>query len=405
MEPIPRRTLTRRELLAAGTAVVAAGVLACSKTTSTTDASLALRNARLFSAIDDSVFDGATVAIKDDRIIAVGKDSDVRLARGVRSIDCAGAFVMPGLIDSHTHVTITLVKREPLFGQWLRAGLLTVRDCGTLKQGPGLIRQIARELAPTPRIVAAGPILTVPGGYPITRGPAIGEPIALPISSAADAAAAVNQVVDDGADFIKIAVETGYPGGHLHEEGHARTLDVPEIRAIVTAAHRRGVKVSAHLTNFWELQSALDGGVDVIAHTPLDPIPSALLQTMLDRGLPMVSTLNIWGSGAVTETAMRNVAAYARRGGAVAMGTDYPFQAFEGLPMDELGMLQRAGLAPVQVLLAATRNAAAVCGLTDVGVIGVGKIADVIVVQGDPTTELSALRHVSSVIQSGREVL
>jgi imidazolonepropionase-like amidohydrolase len=397
--------LTRRQLLATST-LLAAGVLACAKKTgSPTEATLALRDARLFAARDATTGDGMTIAMDGARIVAVGRDADVKLARGARVIDCAGAFVMPGLIDTHTHVTITLVRKEPLFGQWLRAGLTTVRDTGTVKQGPAVIRNIARELAPVPRIVSAGPIMTVPGGYPTTR-PDIGEAVSFTVSGPAEATAGVNKILDDGADFIKIAVENGLPSGHLLEDAHAPTLNLVEIRAIVAAAHARGKRVSAHVSNVSEMQAALAGGVDAMAHTPLDlPIPKDTMRTMLDRGVPLTATLNIWGGGKFLKQAQDNIAAYHAAGGVVTFGTDYPYQTFEGLPIDELRLMQEAGLSAADILLAATRDAAALCGLGDVGTVAVGKIADVIIVQGDPSRDVTDLAHVTKVIQGGKEVV
>ena len=195
------------------------------------------------------------------------------------------------------------------------------------------------------------------------------------------------------------------PRGRFDEDDHAPTLNVPEVAAIVAAAHARGVKVNAHVINVWELKTALDGGVDVIAHPTVEPIPDDLLKTMLDRRLPMISTLNIWGVVTDTAAAVRNVGAFHQRGGIIAMGTDYPFQTFDSLPLDELQLLQRAGLSPAQVLLASTRDAATVCGLEDVGTIKVGNVADLIKVEGDPTRDLAALSHVSTVIQAGQPVV
>jgi len=107
----------------------------------------------------------------------------------------------------------------------------------------------------------------------------------------------------------------------------------------------------------------------------------------------------------IPPVAMENVRRLAAAGGIIAMGSDYPFQVHAGLPLDELRLMQEAGLTPTEVLVAATRNAAAVAGLADVGTVQPGKAADLIVVAGDPSKDVADLALVSTVIQSGRRVL
>ncbi len=400
MDLLLRSRISRRRLLALGAGALGIAVLGASKCA--TIATLALRNARLFDGTGAPPADGQTIAIRGDRIIVTGDDRDLVLGRDTEVIDCAGAFVMPGIIDTHVHVTETLIRREPLLPGWLRAGLTTLRDTGTIWQGPALLRSLAEQLGPAPRIVATGGIMTVPNGYPTSRGPT-GIAGSLPVATPDDAVRGVNQTIDDGAQFIKIAVETGRPGGHLLEEYGEPTLSLEQVSAITGAAHARGVTVSAHVTNEWELRRALDGGVDAIAHTPLDRIPAELLQRMVAGAIPMTSTLNIWG--AKPPVAMENVRRLAAAGGIVAMGSDYPFQVHAGLPLDELRLMQEAGLTPAEVLVAATRNAAAVCRLADVGTVEPGRVADLIVVSGDPAKDVADLAYVSTVIQSGRRVL
>lgn len=397
-----RRRLSRRGFLAGVAAVTAYAAFGANKCA--TLATLALRNARLWDGTGAPPADGMTVAVLRDTIIAVGRDGEVELGRDTQVIDCAGAFVMPGVIDTHCHVTLTLVAREPLVNSWLRAGVTTIRDTGTIRQGPFLIRDLAKELGPSPRIIAAGPAITVPGGYPITRGPQIGEPISYPIASAEEAAPAVYTILDTGADFIKIAVETGYPNGHLLEDGGSPTLSLAEVRAIVAAAHARGVGVSAHVSNAAELNVALDGGVDSMAHTPLDAVSDKTLRAMVARGVTMTSTLNIWGTTDLT-AAKRNISQFVRLGGRLSMGTDYPFQTQPGMPIDELFQIFSAGLTEQEVLLASTRDAALVCRRNDLGTVELGKRADLLVLDGDPLTDLAAMLQVRRVLQDGAVIV
>jgi len=387
-------------LTAGAAALVALGASRCA-----TLATLALRNTRLFSGTGSPPLDGVTVAMLGPTIIAVGRDAEVDLGRDTEVIDCAGAFVTPGIIDTHVHVTEPLLRREMLLPGWLRAGVTTIRDTGTIFQGPVLLRELVSQLGPAPRVIATGGILTVTDGYPVTRGP-VGAAVALQVAGVEGAIDGVNMTLDAGAEFIKIAIETGIPGGRLHENTGAPTLSIEQVRAIVQAAHARGATVSAHVTNEWELRRAIEGGVDSLAHTPLDEIPSDLLRALVDRKIPMTGTLNIWGTptNTVTANAQRNVAKLVKAGGTVAMGTDYPFQLHGGLPIEELKLMRDAGLTDEQVLLASTRDAALVCARPDLGTIEVGKVADMIVVDGDPLDDLEALARVSVVVHDGARI-
>jgi enamidase len=246
--------------------------------------------------------------------------------------------------------------------------------------------------------------MTARNGYPTSRGPT-GIAGSLQVADVAEAIAGVNMTVDAGGEFIKIAVETGIPGGRLLEDAGAPTLSLEQIRAIVDTAHARGVIVTAHVTNEWELRRAIDGGVDGLAHTPLDPIPPDLRRTIVERQIPMTGTLNIWGGGTLAATARSNVADVAHAGGLVAMGTDFPFQVHAGVPIDEITMMGGSfALTNEEVLLACTRDAARACARGDLGVIQHGRIADILIVDGDPLTDLNALTTLRSVIHDGAVV-
>lgn len=394
------RQIGRRRFLAltaGAAALIGLGSSACVNA-----ATLALRNARLFSGTGLPPKSDMTVAMLGPTIIAVGRDAEMDLSRDTKVIDCRGAFVMPGIIDTHVHVTEPLLRREMILPGWLRAGVTTIRDTGTIFQGPALLRDLVSQLGPAPRVIATGGILTVTDGYPATRG-GVGVAAALQVAGVQGAIDGVNMTLDAGGEFIKIAVETGIPGGRLLEDAGSPTLSLEQVKAIVETAHGRGVIVIAHVTNEWELRRAVEGGVDSLAHTPLDDIPSDLLRTLVDRKIPMTGTLNIWGTptNTVTANAQRNVAKLVKAGGIVAMGTDYPFQVHSGVPIEELKLMRGAGLTNEQVLLSCTRDAAIACARPDLGTIEPGKVADVIVVDGDPLINIAALERVTSVIHDG----
>jgi imidazolonepropionase-like amidohydrolase len=398
---ILNRRIRRREFMALAAAMAAFAALGARQCA--TASTLALRNARLWSGQGDRPIDGTTVAMLGPTIIAVGPDAEVDLGRDTRVIDCAGAFVMPGVMDTHVHVTEPLLRgNRDLLPAWLAGGVTTIRDTGTVFQGPQLLRDLlAQHGAPVPRVIATGGLMTAVNGYPTSRGPT-GIAGSLQVADVAEAIAGVNATVDAGGEFIKIAVETGIPGGRLIEEAGAPTLTLEQVRAIVETAHARGVIVIAHVTNESELRRAIEGGVDGLAHTPLDPIPADLRRMIVERQIPMTGTLNIWGGGTLAATARTNVADVLHAGGIVAMGTDFPFQVHAGMPIDEITMMSGSfALTNEEVLLACTRDAARACARNDLGVIQHGRIADALILDADPLEDLNALSRVRSVIHDG----
>jgi imidazolonepropionase-like amidohydrolase len=396
------RSVSRRTAIAMGAGVLGYVLLGGSKCA--TIANLAIRNGRVWTGDGNPPIEGGTVALRDQTIIAVGADDDVELGRDTRIIDVHGAFVMPGIIDTHVHVTETLVSGQSPMPGWVRAGVTTVRDTGTIWQGPDLLRSLAAGLPVAPRVIATGGILTVADGYPTSRGP-IGVAASKIVEGVDGAAEAVNQTLDAGAEFIKIAVENGQPGGTLHLDAGYPTLSLAQVQAIVAAAHARGAHVTAHVTNEWELRVALDGGVDSLAHTPIDPIPNDLLDHISSNRIPITATANIWGGGELARNVQRNIKHVLDGGGIVAMGTDFPYQERVGLPLDELRLMRAAGLTNEQVLLSATRDAAVVCARDDLGVLVEGRLADLLVVDGDPLEDLDDLVNRRLVLQNGVEVV
>jgi imidazolonepropionase-like amidohydrolase len=164
--------------------------------------------------------------------------------------------------------------------------------------------------------------------------------------------------------------------------------------------------VTAHVTSIDELRLALDGGVDNLAHAPLEEIPGEMVQEMLSRSIGMVTTATVWG--ARQEVAALNARRYADAGGVVSIGTDYGCcNQVAGIEpfLTELQFLRAAGMTAAQLLSAATRNGAVVAGLADeAGTVEAGKRADMIILDGDPLADLNALRNVRTVVLAGKAV-
>ena len=355
-------------------------------------ASLVLVNGRLIDGTGSDPIPDAVVALKGERIVAVGTREQVIISPHTPTIDVQGATILPGFINTHVHEAY---NRESLEA-WAQAGVTTVRDLGN-NGTPSDLFAFRDEVSPDPkyaRLVAAGPMVTVPGGY--------GRQ---PVTSPQDARQTITSLLDEGADLIKIAIEDDLQG---------RTwamLSAEEIRAIVDTAHARNIPVSAHISRSRHLALALETGVDDVAHMIVDDLPDELIEGLIEAGVYWEPTLELWqcvsalhGLGWDT-TAIDNLRRFSQAGGKVALGTDYagyrcPFDL--GMPMTELELMRKAGMAPLQIIVAATRNAAHVCNLEEeLGTLEPGKLADILVVEGNPLEDLNALTNVRMVIHNG----
>jgi imidazolonepropionase-like amidohydrolase len=355
-------------------------------------ATLVLVNGRLIDGTGRDPVPGAVVALNGERIVAVGTGDLVVVPPGTPSIDVEGATILPGFINAHVHEAY---DREALEA-WAQAGVTTVRDLGNNGRPADLFAfrdEVAQE-AKYARLVAAGPMVTAPGGY--------GR---LAVRSPEDARQTIDGLLDEGADLIKISIEDDLQG---------RTwpmLAEEEIRAIVETAHARNRLVAAHISRSKHLALALETGVDDVVHMIVDELADDLMARMIEEGVTWEPTLELWDcvhrlhGVSWDDVAMDNLRRFSQAGGKVALGTDYAGYrcAFDlGMPTTEIRLMQQAGMTPMQIIMAATKNAAQVCNLgEELGTLEPGKMADILVVAGDPLEDLQALTDVQMVIHNG----
>jgi len=356
---------------------------------------LALVNGRLIDGTGSGPLEDAAVIIQGDRIVAVGPRGSVRIPAHAEVLDVQGATILPGFFNAHVHGAYDRERLEA----WAQAGVTTVRDLHTSAVPPdyALRDQVNRDPRYA-RLVVAGNFITTPEGYPI-------QPwglTAVTVTSPGAARQAAGQMLDSGADLIKTALDSG----RIFAQA-IPTLSDEELAAMVDAAHRRGTRVSVHVTVSGDLERAVDAGVDDIAHMIVDHLPDELVGRMVAKGIYWVPTLELWknvGHG-FDSVAVRNLEIYAAVGGSVALGTDFegyytPFQL--GMPMIEMQMMRQAGMTPIQIIVAGTRNGAHVCNLEhELGTLEAGKIADLLVVRGDPLQDIQALASAEWVIHNG----
>lgn len=328
------------------------------------------------------------VVVEGSTISAVGRKDDVAIPPGATRIDAGESLVLPGFIDAHVHVGFFSAA------EILQGGVTTVRD---LAWPPDIIFQLAQESKSSsfdgPRILAAGPMLTAPGGYPMKAAwaPAgTGVEVATP----AEGRIAARAAAGSGADVIKISLNPAV----------GPVLDKPTLIAIVQTAHERHLKVTGHIAGSHELDKALDSGVDELAHMLMssERIPDETLARMVDEGVAVVPTLSC-RFGADRDIAVENLVRLVQAGGKVVYGTDLGNEGPRpGIDPLEVTAMAEAGMSSRDIVLAATVNSASWLGLENTGVLEPGADADIIVVAGDALDRPLGLTEVDMVWRLGR---
>src|SRR5215211_5783017 len=344
----------------------------------------------VLAVVDVAVFDGGggppvpgrTVVAAGGVIERVGPAGQTVPPTGAVVVDGAGATLLPGFVDAHVHLDFYPPAKV------LAGGVTTVRDLGWPPARLAALHEGAATPGASPRLLAAGQILTVPGGYP-TRAPWAPPGTARPVEGAAAAARAAAELAEAGAAVIKVALD----------DRVGPTLPGPVLAAVVAAAAERGLGVTAHVGTAAEAAKALAAGVGELAHWPFDPagLPDPLVDALAES-MVAVPTLHIDPSPARRAGVRRFLA----RGGRVLYGTDLGNQGPPpGVDLAELRLLVEAGLEPAQALAAATSRAAAHLGLGDTGRVEPGARADLLLVEGDPLADLAALERVRLVTRDG----
>lgn len=351
---------------------------------------LVLVNGTLIDGTGSDPISDAVLIIQGGRILAVGSKEEVKIPRGTNVIDLEGATILPGFINAHVHFAFDDEKLKA----WAQGGVTTVRDEGIISSKTlDHLMAWREEKSQNPeyaRLVSAGYMMSVQGGY--------GE---LSVTSPDDARQQVFKELDAGVDMIKISMEDGYAG----RSGLPKLTD-NEIAAIISAAHERGALVSGHITQAEYLEILVEAGVDDIAHVPYDVVSDDVWQKMVAKDIYMTPTFTVYRNyHAPIATCVFNLRNFVAQGGQVALGNDYgggPSEFELGIPMYEIEQMSEAGMTPMQIIVASTKNAAIVSGIEDqVGTLEAGRIADILVVFGDPLEDLNNLTNIRMVIHNG----
>lgn len=399
----------------------------------------AIRTTRLLADPRTGAPVPGTVIVEGERIAAV-LSADAPLPAGARVVDLGSATVVPGLIDSHVHITGD-PGRGPLYAvtvpperhvaigarnalRTVRAGFTTVRDLGSARLTAMALRDAIRDGdVPGPRILASGPAISIIGGHGDVSGfrPEVVEALSQgnTCTGPEECARRVREAAQRGVDVIKITAT----GGVLSQQarGLEKHFSDAEMKAIVETAASLGLRVAAHAHGDSGIAGAAAAGVTSIEHgTFMSPESMRLLRA---RGIWFVPTLMATqglvdrvGKSVYTpvvevkarqaiEAWGKALAEAVKAGVPIAFGTDAG--VFEhGRNGEEFAlMVEKGGMSPRAALVSATVGAATMLGLErEIGTLAPGKFADLVAVDGDPLADPRALTRVRFVMAAGRTI-
>jgi imidazolonepropionase-like amidohydrolase len=385
-----------------------------------TTRAVALLHARIYQSPETPPLDSGVILISRGVVTAVGAGRSVEIPADARLVDCSGRVIVAGFWNSHVHFTephwagadtlpaaaLTAQLRSML----TRYGFVQVLDTGSwLANTLALRRRIDRGEVLGPAIRTTGP-----GFVPRGASPFYILPDRLPeLRSPSDATTQVAARIREGADAIKLFT------GSFASPTRLVPLPVSVVRAATAEAHQHHRLVLAHPSNDAGLAAALDGGVDILAHTTPDggPWDGALIGRMKRAHLALIPTLKLWAfelsrrgvdsarAQKFLQVAVDQLGAYSRSGGEVLFGTDVGYMT-DYDPTDEYRYMERAGMSFRQILQALTTAPAGRFGKDQRtnGRLEPGMAADLVVLDGDPARDIRALGRVRSVWRQGRVI-
>ena len=386
-----------------------------------------ITNARLIDGTG-GIKEGAMIAISGNRIEGIFSDGEPR--EGDLTIDAGGRTVMPGLIDSHVHILVdepvvdenTLAEylensvRKNLAG-FLSHGVTTVKSAGDPEDAILELRQLIEEgKIEGPRLLVVGPVLSAPGGHPsvtiFADNPWIRERIVGELESVEGAKETIVRLAEKGVDGIKIVYQgsdnesqTYLYGGRIS----IRRLPREVMETIIEESHRHGLRVTAHTFEEEGVISVVEAGVDSLEHGVVakTPVSEPVVEMLREAGVFYIPTLQVFRAAEARERAMANLKQLSEAGVRIVLGTDTVGDTPAGSnTISEAERMVEAGMSPAQVIQAATRDAAEHLGRgDDLGTLEAGKLADLIIVEGDPLQNISVLRTPWMVLKGGRVVV
>jgi imidazolonepropionase-like amidohydrolase len=399
-----------------------------------------IRAGSLIDGKSDKARRDQVIVIRGNRIECVSDATNARVPAGANVIDLSKSTVLPGLIDSHTH--IFLQGEDPAQGGYdvnilnaplaLRTARATVAARRALEQGFTTLRDVETEGAgygdvgikqaidqgyiPGPRMFVSTRAISTTGGYPLEGyAPELDMPKGVQIvDGPVEARKAAREQLDHGADWIKVYMTHRSWVGKNGELVSQPTLTVEELRSIVDETHGWGKKVACHAYSGIGLHRALDGGCDSIEHG-LD-LDDAVIAQMLKQGTWYVPTLSVyytdWAPADTSDGQRDRLRASAheqsfkkalKAGVKIVFGTDMGGIPWTEPIAQEFSRMTDFGMPPMEVIQSATSRAAVMLEMEGkIGTVAPGAFADIIAVNGDPLRDIKALENVQFVMKNGK---
>ena len=433
------------------------------------DGAYALTGGTLIDGTGAPPVANAALLVEGNKIAYAGPAAPGAVPAGAREVRFDGKTVLPGLIDSHLHITAssggqagpaeyTPEARAARLRSFLKFGVTSVMDMGA----NAFLDQVKSDLASGallgPRLWGVKFGITAPGSHPIGLGRELrladrrGESQIMEVDTPEAGRAAVRRAASEKPDALKIYhTRTEFPGTSCFD-CNLEKMKPDVLKAVVDEAHVQGLRVFCHIAWPSEAREAVEAGVDGLAHTithaesraqevfDLMAEKGVLLQTTLTRmegyfafhldpflrerlrGLVPDAVLDslalpnsiarrrnddpaiVADARRILEIAMANVGRAHRAGVTIALGTDSgaPGHIHGAAVPREMELLHQCGLTPMQAIEAATKNAARSIGVADsLGTLEAGKLADAIVIDGDPLRDVAKIRKLALVIKDG----
>ncbi len=380
------------------------------------------------------------IVVRGNRIEAMGDAATVKAPAGATVLDLTRATVLPGLIDSHTH--LFLQGEDPKEGGYdaqllmhglayraaratvsarraLEQGFTTIRDLETEGAGygdVGIKQAVERGHIPGPRMFVVTRGISTSGGYPLEGyAPEVVVPKGVQIvDGPVEARKATREQLDHGADWIKVYMTHRSWVGKDGRLVSQPTLTLEEIKAVVDEAHGWAKKVACHAYGGEGLHRALDGGCDSIEHG-LDLDEAAIAQ-MVRQGTWYCPTLAVyydsWGPADTPggQRDRKRVEVHGpsfqkalKAGVKIVFGTDVGGFSWSEPIAQEFPRMVELGMSPRDAIRAATTSAAEMLGLSgQIGVIAPGAYADIVAVAGDPLADIAVLKGIAFVMKDGK---
>jgi imidazolonepropionase-like amidohydrolase len=385
-------------------------------------ADLALVGATVYPAPSVALVRHAVVLVHDGRIVAAGPQSTVKIPAGAQRIDCTGKFITAGFWNSHVHIfTPGLLhagaataanldaELDAMLNRW---GFTTVFDLASVLDNTLVLRhRIDSGEVRGPRILTVGePLWTAVPVY-VVDYLAANHIVMGTVSTPAEAVAMVQEHARLGADGIKLFT------GSVQRRGMVDNMPLNLVLAATSEAHRHNLPVFAHPQNMAGLEVAIDGGVDILAHTAPDSPPwtPQFVARMTHAHMALTPTLTLWdfearklgGSDSERqqwiEKMVAELRAFSQGGGEVLFGTDVGYTDHFDTTLEYV-LMSQAGMTFPQILASLTTNPASRFHALHSGRVAKGMDADLVVLESDPAADVSALAMVDYTIRAGAVV-